>query len=77
MRKSGVRSFSVSQKNEPFLMEEIKSLFNSQNSVRKTKGDVYIFEIYKFDTLMEIALFLEKNPLIGEKRESYIRFFNK
>lgn len=74
-RASGTRSFSLSLKNEPFLIEEIKTLFNIPNPVRKMKGSVYIFEIYKHDILIGVAKFFEDYPLIGEKRESYMSFF--
>jgi hypothetical protein len=48
-----------------------------QAQVRKVKGNLYIIEIYKIETLLKIREFLKDYPLIGEKKESYLRFFEQ
>jgi len=77
IRKNNSHSFSISQKNEQYLIEAIKVQFNGTTKVRKIKGSVYLIEIYKIDTLLKIGKFMKDYPLIGEKRESYLRFFEQ
>lgn len=75
LRNTNNHSFSISLKNEHFLIEAIKVLFNASTKIRSVKGNLYILEIYKRDTLLEIFNLIKEYPLIGEKRESYLKFF--
>lgn len=78
IRQNSYHSFSISQKNEQYLIEAIRIQLNASGiQVRKIKGDLYIIEIYKKDTLLEIKKLIENYPLIGEKKESYLRFFKQ
>jgi hypothetical protein len=75
LRQNNNHSFSISQKNEQYLIEAIRVQLNASNKVRKVKENVYILEIYKIDTLLAIRELIKDYPLIGEKKESYLKFF--
>lgn len=75
IRKNNNHSFSISQKLEVYLFEVIKSTLNISNKLRIIKGDCYLLEVYKLETLLHIYSFLDKYPLLGEKKESYDKFY--
>ena len=83
LRKKNNHSFSVSQKNEKFLLEAIKEILYVSNNLRCIKGppsgplwgNFYILEVYKRTSLIEIKHFFETHPLLGQKKESMDKFF--
>lgn len=75
IRKNKNHSFSISQKLEGPLFQTIKSTLNISNKLRVIKGDCYLLEVYKLETLLHIYSFLDKYPLLGEKKESYDKFY--
>lgn len=77
IRKNNNHSFSLSQKNEIYLMEEIKKILKASNKIRRTKDNMYILEIYKKETLLEIKEFFKEHPLLGEKKNSFIIFYKQ
>lgn len=72
MRSTNNHSFSISQKNDKYLLEAIKSRFEASNQIRNIKKDIFVLEIYRKVTLNHIYCFLDKNPLLGQKCISYL-----
>jgi len=70
VRQNGNKSFSISQKYDLHIIEEIKHYFKAKNKIRRVKG-VYIIEIYKKEVLEEISEHFNIYPLMGEKLKSY------
>ncbi len=76
-RAGGTRSYSISQKNDKHLLEAIKEYFKANNVVRcmNKEKNVYILEIYSLAKLEVIKEHFIKYPLLGEKHESYLKFY--
>jgi hypothetical protein len=73
---SKVRSFSISQNTDKFLLNSIKTYFGTNNIVRKQKLNMYILEIYKKECLNAIQKHFKLFPLLGEKRQSFNTFYS-
>jgi hypothetical protein len=74
IRKNGNHSFSISQKYDKFLLEEIRLYFNASNKVRTINDNFYLLEIYRKDILINIIDHFVKYPLLGEKKISFDKF---
>ena len=80
IRSNGNLSFNITQKNEEYLIENIKLKFQATNKIRKVpsiNGDLFIFECYKKSVLITILNHFKDNPLLGEKLLSFEEFKNK
>lgn len=78
IRKTGIKSFSIGQKYENYLIAEIKSYFQLTCVLRLVKSKVeeyYSIETYNKESLDMIKKHFDKNPLIGEKTISYKNFY--
>jgi hypothetical protein len=71
IRKSNNPSFSIGQNDDIYLINIIKEYFKITNIVRNTNSNFYSLEIYKKETLKFIINHIKKNPLLGEKAESF------
>jgi hypothetical protein len=67
-------SFSISQKNDFYLLNAIKNFFKINNLVRNPSKDFYLIEIYKKETLNKIIKHCINYPLLGEKSQSLLKF---
>lgn len=70
------QSFSISQKNEKLLIEFIRNKFSNENNITKIlcRKKVYIWVIYNYIVLKNIINFLDKYPLLGNKKDSFYKF---
>ena len=76
IRETGKKSYSISQENEKHIIEAIREYFRVENVVRfKEKPEKYTLEIYSRAKLEAIREHLRKYPLLGEKHESYLKFY--
>lgn len=75
IRLNKSNSFSIGQNDDFYLIEGIKQFFNATNSVRNPYKNFYIIEIYKKIILNKIITHCNNYPLLGEKKESLIKFF--
>lgn len=74
IRLNKTNSFSIGQNDDYYLIEGIKQYFNATNTVRNTYKNFYIIEIYKKSVLNNIITHCNNYPLLGEKKESLIKF---
>lgn len=74
IRLNKSNSFSIGQNDDFYLIEEIKQFFNATNSVRNSYKNFYYLEIYKKIILNNIITHCSNYPLLGEKKESLIKF---
>ena len=73
---SNNHSFSIGQKDDKYILEKIKSYFESTNQVRELKNNFWLIEIYKKSTLIQIMNHCHQYPLLGEKFNSYKKLKN-
>lgn len=71
IRTTGSPSFSIGQKDELYLIESIANYFNHKNKIYIKKDNFYLLEIYRKSILLEIIEHCNKNPLLGEKKDSF------
>lgn len=69
-------SFSISQKNDKYLIRAIKSYLNANNEIRLLKDNLYLLEIYRLGTLLDLEKHLKDFPLRGEKKCSADKFYS-
>lgn len=74
--KKKIISFSLGQKTDLILIEAIKIYFKASNTIRTVSKDFYLLEIYKKESLKNIIFHLEKYPLLGEKKNSFLKFLH-
>lgn len=74
IRKSNTKSFSLSQKNDFFLLDKIKTYLGIQTRIRPLKNNIWVVETYRKTTLEKLEQHLTKYPLLGEKSLSFNRF---
>ncbi len=77
LRKANNHSFSIGQNDDLYLIEYIKNYFNASNKILLKKNKFYLLEIYKKSILINIINHCKINPLLGEKYNSYIKFYNQ
>ena len=73
-RKTNNNSFSIGQNYDLYILEYIKLYFNATNKIRFLKDKFYIIEIYKKEALNNIVNHINKYPLLGGKKLSFIKF---
>ena len=76
LRQNGNHSFSVGQKDDKFLIQEIRHYFAGKNQVRSIGGDFFLWQVYRRDVLEKIKDHCQWYPLLGEKSISAKRFFS-
>ena len=76
IRKNNICSFSISQKDNYFLMEKIKKYFLIQSKIRSLKNNLHVIETYRKESLFKIIEHLNKYPLLGEKTISFNKLKN-
>lgn len=76
IRKNNNHSFSISQKDDIFIINWIKQYFGIINIVRIPSSNFYILETYKKETIKTILNHFKNYPLLGEKAESLSKFKN-
>lgn len=74
------QSFSISQKNEELLITYIRDKFSFNEGKTKIvcRKSTYIWEVYNFVVQENIINFIDKYPLLGEKKvkfEKYVLYF--
>jgi hypothetical protein len=82
--KGGLRksSFSIGQNDEIHILNWIKLYFNSSNIIIKDKAKIngnfqyYRLHLYNAESRKLIFEHLEKYPLLGYKKVSYLKFYN-
>lgn len=77
IRKNNSCSFSISQKDDYFLIEKIKKHFLIQSKIHKLKNNIYVLETYRKESLLKIIEHIDNYPLLGEKTISFNKFKNK
>lgn len=78
VRKNGVRSFSISQKNESTLLMTILKYFQTSHiTIQIKKAQFYIVEFSNKQNLDLVHQHLLTNPLLGAKLQSYRQIFPK
>lgn len=69
-----IKSFSIGQNNDLYLIEYIKNKFNADNKIQLKKNNFYLIEIYKLENLLLIINHCNNYPLLGEKLISFLKF---
>ena len=69
-------SFSIGQKKDKYILENIKTHFNITNQIRLINNDFWFLEVYKKSVLTDIINHLNNYPLLGEKKLSFKKFKN-
>ena len=73
-RSSLVVSFSISQKNDSYLLESIKLFVGAVNNVRFIQKDnLYLLEVYRRSVFDFLHNHFKSYPLLGEKKKQYDR----
>lgn len=67
IRRLGNHSFSIGQKDDKYLIEFIKKIFNIQSQVRNPVNKFWVVETYRKSTLIDILNHCKTYPLLGEK----------
>ena len=67
-------SFSIGQKNDKYILENIKEHFYITNQIRQINNNFWFLEVYKKSVLTNIINHLNNYPLLGEKQLSFERF---
>lgn len=73
-KNNNIKSFSIGKNDDLFLIEYIKTYFNSSNKINLKNNNFYIIEIYKLSNLLLIIDHCNKYPLLGEKLISFLKF---
>ena len=76
IRKNKYSSFSITQNNDIYLLNYIKTHFSICNVIRKPfiNKEFYSLEVYKKDVLNKIIYHCEIYPLLGAKKDSLLKF---
>lgn len=77
LRPSGFPSFSISQKQDKYLLDYIKDYFQIKSKVRFYEKQIlnfYILETYNAESFRLIFEHFQTYPLLGEKEECYWKF---
>lgn len=81
-KNNNYQSFSISQKNEELLITYIRDILSLGGAKTKIlcRKNTYIWEVYNYEVQENIINWIEKYPLLGEKKESFEKYvlnFNK
>lgn len=75
VRKNGItKSFSIGQKHEYLLLEQIKKYLKANSKIMHKQNDFYIFECYNQNSFKLLKEHFEKYPLLGQKNYSWKQF---
>lgn len=74
IRKNNSCSFSISQKDDFFLLDLIRTYFGIQSRILNLKNNLWFLETYRKDTLTKIIDHITNYPLLGEKSISFNKF---
>jgi hypothetical protein len=77
IRKRGNKSFSISQKNDLYILERIKTYTCTENKIRLIKGNCFVLEVYNKSVLHFLKGHFSNYPLLGEKYNSFVKFYEK
>ena len=75
--KKGVKSFSIAQKHDLYLIESIREYFSGINPVRKLKSEMYLWKVYRCEVLENVIAHCDRYPLLGKKRMQFDLFKEK
>ena len=75
VRKCGNKSFSICQKNDLYILQRIKTYTNAENKIRLIKGNCFVFEVYNKSVLHFLKAHFSNYPLLGEKYNSFVKFY--
>jgi hypothetical protein len=77
-KKGLLPSFSISQKNDEYLMVAIQKYFSIKSQIRTLPRDkcFYILETYRVSTLKQIITHCKNYPLLGQKKVSFQPFMH-
>lgn len=74
IRGSGYHSFSIAQKHDDYLLKALHAYFKGSNRIRECSNNMYVMEIYRRQSLMQVIQHCNTYPLCGEKLVSFQRF---
>jgi hypothetical protein len=76
IRQNKNSSFSISQNNDIYILNFIKTTFGISNIIRKPykNKNYYSLEVYRKDVLNKIIHHCEIYPLLGDKKDSLLKF---
>ena len=74
IRQKQNHSFSISQKNDYYLLGAIKEFYGINNIIRNPKENFFLLETYKRENLNKIINHCISYPLLGEKSKSLSKF---
>lgn len=77
LARKPVFKFSISQKNDFYLLEAIKIYLKAQNKIREVTPDFFVLEIYKQSIIEWLSQHFSIYPLRGEKKKSGCFFYEK
>jgi Cytochrome C and Quinol oxidase polypeptide I/LAGLIDADG endonuclease len=69
-------SFSINQQHDFYLIEAIQLYFSAFNKIQHKKDNLYLLEIYRKQCLKLIYNHCLNNPLLGEKHQSFLKFYS-
>lgn len=75
IRKTGHKSFSISLKNDLYILQRIKTYTCAENKIRLIKGNCFVFEVYNKSVLHFLKGHFSNYPLLGEKYNSFVKFY--
>lgn len=75
IREKGHKSFSISQKNDQYILQRIKTYTGAENKIRQIKGNCFVLEVYKKSVLHFLKGHFSNYPLLGEKYNSFVKFY--
>lgn len=79
IRKVNSCSFSIGQKDDIMVIEQIHKYFLITSKIRKIethKGIFFLIETFKKTNILDIIQHIENYPLLGQKKISFINFKN-
>lgn len=69
-----VKSFSIAQKHDSFLLEAIRDFFGGTNRVRSLPNHLYLWEVYRREVIASIIAHCDRFPLLGKKKDQLETF---
>ena len=67
-------SFSIGQKNDKYLLDQIKDHFNIKNQIKNVGDNFWFIEVYRKSVIRDIIIHCTRYPLLGEKILSFNKF---
>ena len=69
-------SFSITQKDDAFLLSALNTYIGGQTAIRQGKNNLFILEVYRKSVLSFLYEHLQTYPLVGFKRYQAEQFFD-